>query len=69
MQKIEEKYIERTSDGFAWTLRRAYRAAYGFGEKFDSVDQKGKLVRAVFHCQRDIASGIYFFKRYVSTVR
>ncbi len=47
MQKIEEKYIERTSDGFAWTLRRAYRAAYGFGEKFDSVDQKGKLVRAL----------------------
>ena len=47
MQKIEEKYMERTSDGFAWTLRRAYRAAYGFGEKFDSVDQKGKLVRAL----------------------
>ena len=28
------------------TLHRAYRAAYGFGEKFDAVNQKGKLVRA-----------------------
>lgn len=27
-------------------LHRPYRAVYGFGEKFDSVDQKGKLVRA-----------------------
>ena len=45
MQKITQQ-LQKTAEGYALTLRRPYRAAYGFGEKFDSVDQKGKYVRA-----------------------
>ena len=45
MQKLNGQ-LQKTEGGYALTLRRPYRAAYGFGEKFDSVDQKGKLVRA-----------------------
>ncbi len=38
--------VERTGTGFRVTLKRPYRAVYGFGEKFDSCNQKGNLVRA-----------------------
>lgn len=31
---------------FFYTLKRSYQTAYGLGEKFDCVNQKGKLVRA-----------------------
>lgn len=39
-------HVEKTGTGFRVTLKRPYRAVFGFGEKFDSCDQKGKLVRA-----------------------
>ena len=43
--KITEQ-LQCTAEGYALHIDRPLRAAYGFGEKFDSVDQKGKLVRA-----------------------
>jgi len=39
-------HVEKTGTGYRITLKRPYRAVFGFGEKFDSCDQKGKLVRA-----------------------
>lgn len=38
--------VERTGTGFRVTLKRKYRAVFGFGEKFDNCNQKGKFVRA-----------------------
>ncbi len=46
MKKINSRHIRKTQEGFTLTLSREYRAVFGFGEKFDSVNQKGKLVRA-----------------------
>ncbi len=46
MKRIPENLIKRTGEKFSYTHVRAYRAAYGFGEKFDAVDQAGKFVRA-----------------------
>lgn len=46
MTKLDTKLIKKTKDGYSFTIERPYRAAFGFGEKFDSVNQKGKLVRA-----------------------
>ena len=46
MKKINFRHIKKTADGFFLTLSREYRAVFGFGEKFDSVNQKGKFVRA-----------------------
>ncbi len=46
MKKINAKHILRTEEGFRLTLEREYRAVYGFGEKFDHVNQKGCFVRA-----------------------
>lgn len=46
MKKIYEKHILRTESGYSLTLKREYRAVFGFGEKFDSVNQKGRLVQA-----------------------
>lgn len=44
--KVNTNEILKTAEGYEYTLRRPYRAAYGFGEKFDSLNQKGKFVRA-----------------------
>ncbi len=46
MKKINFRHIKKTDTGYSLTLAREYRAVFGFGEKFDSVNQKGKLVRA-----------------------
>ena len=46
MKKINSKHIKRTAEGYTLTLSREYHAVFGFGEKFDSVNQKGKFVRA-----------------------
>ncbi len=46
MKKINFRHIKKTAEGYALTLAREYRAVFGFGEKFDSVNQKGKFVRA-----------------------
>lgn len=46
MKIINKKQLSITQDGASFTLERQYSAAYGFGEKFDSVNQKGKFVRA-----------------------
>ena len=47
MKKINTKHIRRNEDGgFIVTLSREYRAVFGFGEKFDCVNQKGNFVRA-----------------------
>lgn len=43
MQKLK---VNRTGECCSFTVKRAYRAAYGFGEKFDRVNQKGHFVRA-----------------------
>ena len=45
MQKLTQQ-LQKRGEIYTLTLRRPYRAAYGFGEKFDAVDQKGKYVRA-----------------------
>ncbi len=60
MKTIKINEIIKTREGFSLTLRRDYRAAFGFGEKFDSVDQKGKFVRA---CVREkcFAQGEYTY--------
>ena len=52
MKKINARHIVKTADGFSLTLFREYRAVFGFGEKFDSVNQKGKLVRACIRGKR-----------------
>lgn len=44
MEKLQN--IIETKDGYSVTLKKSYRAVYGFGEKFDSVNQKGNFVRA-----------------------
>jgi alpha-D-xyloside xylohydrolase len=46
MKIINEKEILFKDGKYVFTLKRAYDAAFGFGEKFDSVNQKGKFVRA-----------------------
>lgn len=46
MKRIDNLFT-KTPDGFTYTLNRSYRAVYGFGEKFDSLNQKGKYVRAI----------------------
>ncbi len=46
MKRIDNLFI-KTTDGFTYTLKRSYRAVYGLGEKFDSLNQKGKYVRAM----------------------
>ncbi len=46
MKLLSEKEILEKDGKFVFTLKRKYNAAFGFGEKFDSVNQKGKVVRA-----------------------
>ena len=46
MKKINFHHIKRTENGYSLTLAREYRAVFGFGEKYDSVNQNGKFVRA-----------------------
>lgn len=46
MKIINEKEISEKDGKFVFVLKREYDAAFGFGEKFDSVNQKGKVVRA-----------------------
>lgn len=46
MKRISSEQIKKTDDGFSFVIERPYKAAFGFGEKFDSVNQKGKFVRA-----------------------
>ena len=43
---LNENLIEKTQTGYKIALKKKYRAVYGFGEKFDSCNQKGKYVRA-----------------------
>lgn len=38
--------VNREGDKYVYRLRASYETAYGFGEKFDSVNQKGKVVKA-----------------------
>lgn len=45
MKRIDNLFTE-SADGFTLILNRTYRAVYGLGEKFDSLNQKGKCVRA-----------------------
>lgn len=46
MEKIRSELIQKTPNGFEYVIKKPYRAAFGFGEKFDDVNQKGKFVRA-----------------------
>lgn len=46
MKLIEKDQFVRSEAGFILTIQKTYRAVFGLGEKFDSVNQKGKQVRA-----------------------
>lgn len=46
MKLLNEKEILEKDGKFVCTIKRNYDAAFGFGEKFNSVNQKGNIVRA-----------------------
>lgn len=47
MKKISSKTLTKIDGKYHYVIHSSYNGVFGFGEKFDSPNEKGKLVRAI----------------------
>ena len=47
MKKISSKQLTKVDNKYHYIINKNYDGVFGFGEKFDSPNEKGKFVRAI----------------------
>lgn len=47
MEKISSKSLTKIENKYHYVINKPYGGVFGFGEKFDSVNQNGKFVKAI----------------------